>query len=157
MLRKSFLILSTIAVGAIVNGCQASKSKNLSVTGEDNEEVADKAMHHYLAQLSQYKDIHVKVIKALLTSIVHRDGGKTITANLEIKNYDKILVVLYQTLPSQQPLKANIASVTIEERSGRTYIHIPTQNLKNGEHIIIQDKDGGTLIDYTIVTEKKSK
>ncbi|MEA2027677.1 MAG: hypothetical protein U9N49_01700 [Campylobacterota bacterium] len=152
MLRNAFLILSTIAVGGVITGCQATKSKNISVGG-DNEEVADKTMHNYLATLSKYQNVHVKVVKALLSSILHRDDGTTIKDNLEIKDYDKILVVLYQTLPTQKPLKVNTQGVKIEERKGRTYIHIPTKNLKDGEHILVQDRDGGVLIDYTIVVK----
>jgi len=111
-------------------------------------------MKNYFEKLSHDKNINIKAFKNLLTSVAHKGvQGETFKGDLKIKGYDKVLIVLYQTLPTQKPLSVNKEGVQVEEREGRTYIHIPTKNLKDGEHILVQDRDGGVLIDYTIVVE----
>jgi len=150
MLKKAFLILSTIAVGAIADSGKSNKEES---SYDDNDEVnANEVMKNYLKTLPQNQEINIKVFKELLTSVAHRGEGKTFKGSIDLKTkaYDKVMIILYKTLNSQKPLQSNIKDSIIEERHNQTYIHIPTQNIKE-DKIIIKDKEGNVLIEYDVI------
>ncbi|MEA2029714.1 MAG: hypothetical protein U9N49_12165, partial [Campylobacterota bacterium] len=63
-------------------------------------------------------------------------------------NEKAFVIVLAKPIASQEPLKSNILGTEFKSSHGMTFIHIPIKNI--GDKILITNKEGQKLIEYTI-------
>lgn len=151
-LRKIFLILSTLCVGAIADSDKSKKTQN----GNDDEVDAHPQIKNYLDKTlpkdAGDKKIKMQFFKELLTTVARKGvEGKTFKGKLNLnETHEEVLIILNETLPSQKPLQSNVARMRIETNGDDTYLFIPIKDIPNNT-ILIKDKDGGTLIEYEIV------
>ncbi len=124
--------------------------------GKADEVDAYPQIKNYLDKtlLKDVRDRKVKMrfFKELLITVARKGiDGKTYKGKLNLnETHEEVLIILNETLPSQEPLQSNVTRMRIETNGDDTYLFIPIKNIPSNT-ILIKDKDGGTLIEYEIV------
>lgn len=124
--------------------------------GKDDEVDAYPQIKNYLDKtlLKDVRDRKVKMrfFKELLITVARKGiDGKTYKGKLNLnETHEEVLIILNETLPSQEPLQSNVTRMRIETNGDDAYLFIPIKNIPSNT-ILIKDKDGGALIEYEIV------
>jgi hypothetical protein len=98
------------------------------------------------------RKVKMRFFKELLITVARKGiDGKTYKGKLNLnETHEEVLIILNETLPSQEPLQSNVTRMRIETNGDDAYLFIPIKNIPSNT-ILIKDKDGGALIEYEIV------
>ena len=153
MITRVLLILSTLVVGAMADDDDKPVIPNGEVNSkfikQGDGEVYAQTVKEYMDKFYGKTEVLALLIKDILVAVTNRGEANTITKEIELdKKYIDLAIILKKNIGE---FKSNIKGTKFKRVNNQTIIHIPTKNID--KKVIISDKDGNTLIEYTINKE----